>query len=142
MDDRKRLEQVLAAYGADPGRWPEADRRLAHLLGAKDKAAARKIDALLGQASPIAAPSGAQDRLAARLSQSRGNVIAMTPRTPRPRFPSLWAGAALAASLAIGVYLGGTGVADDLMESVAGLDEPLDLIGLGDAEAIAEEDAA
>jgi hypothetical protein len=66
----------------------------------------------------------------------------MTPRTPRPRFPSLWAGAALAASLAIGVYLGGTGVTDDLMESVAGLDEPLDLIGLGDAEAIAEEDAA
>jgi hypothetical protein len=31
---------------------------------------------------------------------------------------------------------------DDLLDSVAALEEPLDLIGLGDAEALAEEDAA
>jgi hypothetical protein len=29
---RDRLQAVLAAYGADPARWPERDRELASLL--------------------------------------------------------------------------------------------------------------
>jgi hypothetical protein len=141
MDDRKRLEQVVAAYGADPGRWPEADRRLAPLLADLDVAEARAIDAALANASRPVSASGSLDRLAARLSAS-GVVVPMTPRPARPRFQALWAGGALAASLAIGIYLGGSDVADDFVDPVASAERPLDLIGLGEAEAIAEEDAA
>ena len=138
MDDRKRLEQVLAAYGADPDRWPEADRKLAPFLADTDLTAAREIDAALAAASRPVASSGSLDRLKASLPAS-GIVVPMTPRAARPKFQALWVGGALAASLALGIYLGGSGVADDFAASA---DAPLDLIGLGDAEAIAEEDAA
>jgi hypothetical protein len=133
MDERKRLEQVLAAYGADPDRWPEGDRKLASLISEADRREAQEIDALLASARHPAIASGAQERLAHRLDPT---VIAMPAR---PRLRPLWAGAALAASLAIGIYIGGSGLSDDLID---GVDEPLDLIGLGDVEALAEEDAA
>jgi hypothetical protein len=141
MHDRKRLEQVLAAYGADPNRWPESDRGLAPLMSDMDRAAAGRIDAALeSAANPIVLP-GSLDRLMARLPPT-AVVVPLKQRASRPRFQSLWAGGALAASLAIGIYLGGSGVADDLVGSVASAEEPLDLIGLGEAEAMAEEDSA
>lgn len=140
MDDRERLEQVLAAYGADPQRWPEGDRKLAALSSEADRAEALEIDALLATARRPEMPANGPHRLARRLTPpSRGTVIAMPAR---PRFRPLWAGAALAASLAIGIYIGGSGLSDDLVDGVASVDDPLDLIGLGDAEALAEEDAA
>jgi hypothetical protein len=142
MEDRERLMEVLAAYGSDPKRWPAADRRLTALLTEADSREAAEIDRLLASASRPEVPRELLGRLAARLPANTGNVVALRPRTMRSGLQALWAGAALAASLAIGVYVGGFALNDDLLDSVAALEEPLDLIGLGDAEALAEEDAA
>ncbi len=75
----ERLAEILAAYGGDPLRWPEAERLAAQGLAARDPRAAAMVaeaealDALF-DAAPVDPPSAA---LTAR-------VLAKRPR------PSLW----------------------------------------------------
>lgn len=140
MDERKRVHELLAAYGTDAERWPAGERHLARRIGEAERTEAARIDAWLGAARAPDVPAGALERLEARLPG--GNVVNLAARRAPAPLPSMWAGAALAASLAIGIYLGGSGLADDLVFSLAQRDEPLDLMGLGDVEAIAEEDQA
>ncbi|MBL8544149.1 MAG: hypothetical protein JNJ63_10115 [Hyphomonadaceae bacterium] len=69
--DQTRFEAIVAAYGADPKRWPEAERDAAIAYAAAhavDLSEARAIDALLGAAPPIAPPG---DLLVARIARSR-----------------------------------------------------------------------
>lgn len=68
--NRERFEQVLAAYGADPKRWPEAERAALEAYAAANAdassvlAEARATDALLDAAREPLAPN---PQLAARI---------------------------------------------------------------------------
>jgi hypothetical protein len=127
MNDEERLRQVLASYGADPARWPAADRRLAGLLDKEVAAEARAVDRLLGLAGEPPVWEGAEARLLARL------VVQPAVRPlPRP-----WATALpIAAALALGIYLGSTGALDPLMPAAIIADaasDDDDLSGAADA---------
>lgn len=108
---RHRLEELIAAYGADPARWPASERahradlelldpQLAALLDEQ-----RTLDRQLAELAVVPAPSQA---LAAR-------ILAAAPRPARPRWswsallselggPRL-AGPALACALSLGLGL-------------------------------------
>ena len=105
----------------------------------------RELTAVLGHASTPGLPAGAMDRLAARIAgePQEPRVISFAPR-PRATL-SLWRYAAavpLAASLALGVWLGANGTMDFALPSavtggvVLNDDAPVDdLGGVGDAYA-------
>lgn len=106
----------------------------------------REIAAVLGHATAPDLPAGAMDRLLARIAEEpqQARVIAFAPRQ-RPRPGAIWRYAAavpLAASLALGVWLGANGKMDFLMPTAVtgGValndDAPVDdLGGVGDAYA-------
>lgn len=111
----KRLKQMLAAYGAQPRRWPEAEREAAlALLAGSDEARrlleeARAIDRLL---DVVPAPEAALDAasLAARLTE-RPQEAARPPirATTRLRLPFMLPNLiGLAAAAAVGFFVGWT----------------------------------
>jgi len=118
-----RLAALLEAYGADPGRWPAADRA-AHAHALADPALgplvkdARALDMLLERASAPSPRAGAISALLAEVAADRGeNVVSLGEarrRATRRPLSSLPALSALAASLAIGLYLGASGVTANL----------------------------
>jgi hypothetical protein len=146
---RTRLAEVLAAYGADPARWPAAERDefMAHIENAPDLQAllteAREIDQVLASANTPAVPAGAAARLLARAGQqkSRPTVIPLDRARTRPR-PSIWswgAAAALAASFGLGIFLGTTNFAAHFGNSdVVEIDDPIVLTGIDDAPDLLE----
>lgn len=106
------------------------------------------IDAVLGLASAPGLPPGAMDRLMARIAEEpqQASVVALAPRPQRRGVWRLAAALPLAASLALGVYLGAQGKMDVLMPSAVtggmALNDDVqldDLGGVGDAEAYAQE---
>lgn len=93
--DKARFEAITAAYGAEPRRWPAAERAAAEAYAARegvDLSGARALDALL-DAAP--APAPANDLLAARILAAR--------RKPTMRLNPAWA---LAACMIGGVLIG------------------------------------
>ena len=113
-----------------------------------DPAEEQEIDRVLGLASNPVVPEGAMARLMARVVEEpqEAKVVAFPAR------PRAWRGALryaaalpLAASLALGVYLGAQGTLDFMLPSaitggVAQIDDaPDDLGGVGEADAYAEE---
>lgn len=106
--DRRRLDALLDAYGADPARWPAAERNAAQALLASDPAAqarleqARLLDRALDALPP--APALAGD-LAARIRNAARQPVAPANTNSPWRFT-----AALAASAVIGLWLGFTAV--------------------------------
>jgi hypothetical protein len=104
---RARFEAIVAAYGADPRRWPDGERAAAEAFGRADPAAARLLDEewaldslLLGHA--VAEPSPA---LAAR-------VLAERPRSARwTRARLWWSALALGLAGASGVVAGSAATA-------------------------------
>lgn len=136
MDDdaRRRLEAVLAAYGADPARWPVADRqRFGRSIAAGEPRVnesadeARAIDALLDHASrPVPSP-GAIEQLLVKADTPGGSVHTNVVRLSRAadrraaeQRPVIRPGAiaaisALAASLILGIYIGATGLAQGVL---------------------------
>jgi hypothetical protein len=138
---RDRLKALLAAYGADPSRWPESDRKLASMLatGHPDISAlleeARAADYVLSRASRPELPAGAAERLAARVAEVPSNVVSFSGHAKersRPRqaaMPGRLAAASalastLAASLALGLYLGASGQGDWLVPPLLAEDSP------------------
>lgn len=120
-----RLQAVLAAYGADPARWPESDRELAPLFTATHPNVAasledaRNLDSALARASRPAAPMAAAHRLVASIAEAPDNVVAFDLHGTRhgPRRETTLSGrlaiaTSLAASLAFGIYLGASGQSD------------------------------
>lgn len=93
--DAARFGAILDAYGADPRRWPAAERAAAQAFAATDTrapallAAAADLDGLIG--GPLPAP--ASDAL-------REAVIASAKAKPGRRRSLWWAGAGLGAALA------------------------------------------
>lgn len=115
-----------------------------------DAAEAREIDAVLSLASVPSLPEGAAARLMARLAEvpQENKVVAFPPRRAMApvRSPLRYAAALpLAASLALGIYLGAKGSLDFMLPSaitgdVALIDDaPDDLGGVSEADAYAEE---
>lgn len=108
---KQRLEAVLASYGADPARWPAGERAqlLPHLEAASEALEeARLIDRLLDLAPAPVLDARPESRLMARIGR----------RAAVARFPFGWTAALpLAASLALGVYLGAMGALDSLLPS-------------------------
>jgi len=99
----ERLTQLINAYGSDPHRWPEAERREAEALllrsldARKVQAAARALDDLLDTVAP--APAGEALR---RRIQDGGS-----PSAPVRQFQSWWPQvAALAAAVVVGFMIG------------------------------------
>ena len=126
MSLNERLQAVLASYGADPANWPAAEREaLLPLLdrAGLDLAAAREIDQLLDRATiPEIAP-GFEGRLLARAAS---NVV------PFARPALRWTMALpLAASLALGIYLGaaGFGFSDEDGDDLSGVSAAMDYSG-------------
>ena len=147
---RTRLAEVLAAYGADPARWPlsERDRLLAHVERAPELQAllaeAREVDQVLALARAPEVPAGARARLMAEAARQKPqqNVVPFDKGQTRPR-PSVWswgAAAALAASFAFGIFLGTTNFAARLGDSdVVEIDDPIVLTGIDDATDLLED---
>ena len=147
---RTRLAEVLAAYGADPARWPlsERDRLLAHVESAPEQALlaeAREIDQVLTLAARAPqAPADARARLLAEAARQKPqqNVVPFDKGQVRPR-PSVWswgAAAALAASFAFGIFLGTTNFAARLGDGdVVEIDDPIVLTGIDDATDLLED---
>ncbi len=144
--DDVRLAEVLAAYGRNPLRWPEADRvRFARLLREPEllprdlSDEADQLDKLLdaATAASIAEPAGARDRLISAVAAEKlvADVPAYGGRTgwrsimlPQP----LLAAGALAASIMLGVFIGagtdaGVLLADSLQLPGA-TDDVLDIV--------------
>lgn len=119
-----RLQQLLAAYGADRAKWPEPDRvRLAEhvledVLPFGEVARAQELDEILSHATAPTADASAAARIAEEILKQQGaevseNVVEFAAQTGsrKQAIPSsraaLWPDAALiAASLIIGVVLG------------------------------------
>src|SRR5260221_9439078 len=95
LNTRKRLEEVLASYGADPRRWPAADRELLspHLGEAQPQVAeAREIDRLLDLAATPPIPAGFEASLMARIEAGDvpSNVVTPSPRQPPAKRGLKW----------------------------------------------------
>lgn len=114
LTGKERLAAVLATYGADPARWPEAERRelSAHLAAAGEALAeAQAMDRLLAAMPEVGPRDGFALRLMARIDRE---VAAPAPREGRARL--LWGAALpLAASLLLGAYLGAAGELDPVL---------------------------
>jgi len=111
----KRLEQILAAYGAKPERWPEAERDKALALLAQDAHAqrllreARRLDGLLDSLSAQELHLDASS-LAARLSerpQETTNIRRLAAARSRWRIPLIMPNLiGLAAAAVAGFWIG------------------------------------
>ncbi len=87
----ERLEALLEAYGAEPARWPDAERQAAEALVSRSQEVrlrieeARRLDLLLAEA-PLEAPSA---MLTARLLAARPRQLVASPVSPAVRTSSL-----------------------------------------------------
>jgi hypothetical protein len=146
MDDtaKQRMKAVLAAYGADPARWPAGTGDAAAELAAELREAA-EIDHVLKHAAKVEASAGAMERMLARLPArpATAEIVQLSPPKRRPIRNFAWA-LPLAASLLIGVYLGAAGTIEPFLgatgddASLAWSDGDVGS-GLEEAEAAAED---
>jgi hypothetical protein len=103
--DNDRLDRLLAAYGADPARWPQGERAAAMRLFAERPrpealAAASRIDGLLDAWVPASASLSLRERIAASAPRPRGEKSVW-------RSPMFWlSGAGLAAAGVMGLMVG------------------------------------
>lgn len=137
--DTQRVCELLQAYGRNPLRWPDADRaRFAHLvrnpaaLPEVEAREAAELDMLLdaADARTVLPGEGARQRLLAAVSHEPQKV-AFGTRPPLTAGRGLFAGALLAASLAIGVFAGlATEVGPTLAGSIQLETAATDFLGL------------
>ena len=103
------------------------------------------LDSLLKRATDPAIPEGAEARLMAAI-QVAGQQPNVVKFQPRPKFQRWAVGLPLAASLALGIYLGAKGTFDNYMpdsiigETLADTSDSEPTSGLDDAESYAEGD--
>ncbi len=122
-EKRERLKIVLDAYGADPARWPDAEREaLSSLLDncaehdsiGKD---ADEIDQILAAANRPAVPQAAIARLAgmARATPQAKPAAVGGESSYALGVGRFAAASTLAASLLVGVYMGTLGSLDSIV---------------------------
>ncbi len=99
--DRTRVQEIIAAYGADVARWPKQEREAAQALMAHDAGLRAEFDAAAALDSDIMAwamaPLAAEDHAA---TAAADRALANAP-APRRWWPSLIAGGSIAASLMV-----------------------------------------
>ncbi len=153
-DDINRLAEVLEIFGPEAERWPAAERdRLEALVGREEAAGKLVVEARALAAVMAHAPAGAASAelkariLAAASPEAQGApIIVRAPESPLRRlfgsgwsFGPAWPSAAvMAASLACGIYLGASGLAQPVFDdafTMASLDS-----GVEDAEDLFKED--
>ncbi len=113
----ERMNAILAAYGAAPSRWPEADREAAEALIARSEPAraalaeAAHLDRLLDAAPAVPEADGLAARLRAMMPERAAEVVPFVPRPTRAPRPRPWhaTGFARAAVVALAV-VGGVGI--------------------------------
>ncbi len=145
--DRQRLDEMLQSYGRNPLRWPDADRqrfaglvRAPQLLPAEAAAGADALDRLLDLAGAAAMPepAGARARLLQRVASEPQLATDVTALPPLGGLRGALAAGMLAASIAIGAFIGlDTGAGETLAGSLtasSGADEVLDLVLADPAE--------
>ncbi|MGI9384384.1 MAG: hypothetical protein ACR2PO_14625 [Methyloligellaceae bacterium] len=120
------LEQVLDVYGAEAVRWPEARRESLLAFAASDDAGARllaearALDALLAEAPAGHASEAFKAAIVAAAvddGSREARVIPLSTARSRPIPRTGWQAAALlAASFALGLYLGIVGLADATLQ--------------------------
>jgi hypothetical protein len=135
--DVDRLGQLYAAYGADPGRWPEHERwRHRDPLPpelVEGEGDARMVDRLLAMVPSPVVPAQNLRQLVARAAMAPARREATVLAHPRAmsKLAREWPAAlALAASLAVGVWLGAAGIADDLLPSLLAGPVDVDTVAL------------
>lgn len=121
----KRFDEVLAIYGADPTGWPADERETLRALMNSDRSAARAYDeaAALDKVmnyAPAGAPGPAlKQRIVNAAIADGGRDVRVVPFSTRHTEPdaamdssqgALWPAAAMAASFALGLYLGVAGL--------------------------------
>lgn len=90
MMTERRFARLITAYGADPERWPEAERAAARDWAARhpearpDLEAERRLDALLDLAAPPPADATAGADLAARIMATLDERDRATADLPPP----------------------------------------------------------
>jgi hypothetical protein len=132
----ERLRQLYAAYGADYAKWPRHERFLyrdAVLLDVfESESDARLVDRLLALLPTPVAPAQNPRQLLSRAAYSPQRDATLHPhRRSMPKLMQEWPAAlALAASLAVGVWLGAAGVADDLLPSLLAGPVDIDTVAL------------
>ena len=138
-----RLFELIEAYGAEPGAWPEDERAAAERLLAFDPARfslalkeARALDLAIEQDVMIEPPAGLSERLLANAptaTKQRGGILQSLAGIIMPNGVRWPAGAALA-SLVMGLFAGYTTAAaapadtyqteaEDVVYSALGYDE-------------------
>lgn len=128
----KRLEEVTDLYGGSPERWPAEERKLLEELCDREPEAsrvldgARALDQLLSQAPSLEPSAALRSRIldaALQDQNSSDGVIDFNSYRPRLEVkPKSWqhwpAAGLLAASLAVGLYLGVTGLSEPAFNGV------------------------
>jgi hypothetical protein len=136
-----RLKEVLATYGADPVHWPAGERAklLASMAEAPALAAeAAEIDLVLGRAAMVNVPAHLAARITAASGGSAPAAVVHIPSARRSSWSWISA-AALAASLALGVYIGFASNSNLILDpDSAAIDDPIVLTGIDDAPSLLE----
>lgn len=125
----QRLDEVLAVYGANPDRWPESERDALERFAHSDAEAARllkeavALEKVMSHAPAGGAEQALKDRIVAAAvadGSREARVVPMTaaarPRRGLGRQGTWWQVAAMAASFAVGVYLGVAGLSGNAFE--------------------------
>jgi hypothetical protein len=108
-----------------------------------------ELDALLAHASEPRLPAGANERLLARLAGQKAheNVVSFRRAEPQQSRLGWLASLPLAASLALGIYLGSAGSLESLVPTAAyellvgvNIDDPV--TGIEDVESLTEDDVS
>ena len=159
--DLKRLEEVLEIFGPEPRRWPEAERNVLEALsreapgGRRLLAEARALDQVMARA-----PGGeASDRAKRQVMEAIGADTRLERAAPsfierlRQRLEGGWLrapawspAAVMSAALALGVYLGASGLTQPVLDQAVqlaamdgGVEEAESLFGGDEAELLNEE---
>ena len=116
----ERLRQILDAFGADPARWPKAERDSALALLAHSPEAqrlreeARQLDSVLNEASEAIELRLDVKGVVAAIKDATGNVHRLSKSRSRFSLVGAWPGfAGLAAAAAAGFIVGWMGLASD-----------------------------
>jgi len=115
----ERLQEILDAYGADPGRWPEGERSEALAFvaqsadGKRRLDEARRLDALLDTVAATVTLGLTAESIVAGVERATRNVRRLPRKSafaPSFGWPQL---AGLAAAAAAGLIAGWLGLATD-----------------------------
>ncbi len=103
--DRNRAQEIIAAYGADAGRWPPAEREAALALIAEDKALRADMDVAASLDRELAVWAMATVRTGDVAATAAADAALAALPQPRRWLPTAILGGSIAASLFAAVMI-------------------------------------